>query len=732
MKIKKIKILNFRLLKDFHLDLEKDLSLVIGKNNSGKTSLLAILEKFIGQRAHLSEFSCDDFNIDFQKKLKAIVEGEEVQADDFLGIQLKLFIEYEKADNLSNLSKVIMDLDPGNNTVVLCYEFKLRHDDVTAFTEDYKEFASKKTAKYQEIIDEANKTKPKGFEITVQEHQKKLRNIFNDFLKDALKRHFDLTIKTVLFDTATQEENDLEYVDLTNENIKFDKLINFRVIGARREVSNKDSNKALSLLSSKYYEKKEGLQEDSSAVDNFKETLSDTDDKLDVVYVGLFKGVIDKIATFGGVKPGDSLIKIISTLQHKDLLKGNTTVMYDHNEEHSLPEHYNGLGYMNLIGMIFEIEVLLTDFRKDDKENEEPADINLLFIEEPEAHTHPQMQYVFIKNIKGILSAASKGEGGLKNFNLQTIITTHSSHIAAESQFNDIKYFTQVAKNEVKAKNLKDLEKEYDKHGEKENFKFLKQYLTLNRAELFFADKAIFIEGDTERILLPAMMRKIDQENPANPLLLSQNISIVEVGAYSHIFEKFINFINVKSLIITDIDSAKLVKKTNKKGEEIMSAEGCEVTDSDASLTTNASLKFFFSQDSLGYYTALTFVDKTLSKSTKWSLDKDGNLGIVFQTNEQNSKTENYHARSFEDAFFHLNRQFVIDNKTGFKSLKNINHFDEAANSPYLLATECIDKKPSFAMEVLLNSKDDAAGKNFSNWDIPNYIKEGLLWLQTN
>jgi putative ATP-dependent endonuclease of OLD family len=62
----------------------------------------------------------------------------------------------------------------------------------------------------------------------------------------------------------------------------------------------------------------------------------------------------------------------------------------------------------------------------------------------------------------------------------------------------------------------------------KKNYKFLKQYLTLHRAELFFADKAIFVEGDTERILLPAMMKKIDQEKPDNPLL-SQNISIIEV-----------------------------------------------------------------------------------------------------------------------------------------------------------------------------------------------------------
>ena len=58
MKIKKIKIKNFRLLKDFQLDLEEDLSLVIGKNNCGKTSLLAILEKFIGLGRNKKDFYC--------------------------------------------------------------------------------------------------------------------------------------------------------------------------------------------------------------------------------------------------------------------------------------------------------------------------------------------------------------------------------------------------------------------------------------------------------------------------------------------------------------------------------------------------------------------------------------------------------------------------------------------------------------------------------------------------
>ena len=38
MKIKEIKVENYRLLKDFSIDLEDDLSLVIGKNNTGNST----------------------------------------------------------------------------------------------------------------------------------------------------------------------------------------------------------------------------------------------------------------------------------------------------------------------------------------------------------------------------------------------------------------------------------------------------------------------------------------------------------------------------------------------------------------------------------------------------------------------------------------------------------------------------------------------------------------------
>ncbi|MBN8685303.1 MAG: AAA family ATPase [Chitinophagales bacterium] len=125
MKIIKIEVENFRLLKKFSMDLEEDLSLVIGKNNTGKTSILSILDKFLNEK---SKFSYDDFNIDFKNELEALIKSVDIP-EEFTpkGIKLKLFIEYNEKDDLSNVSRVLMDLDPNNNKIVLGFEYTITY-----------------------------------------------------------------------------------------------------------------------------------------------------------------------------------------------------------------------------------------------------------------------------------------------------------------------------------------------------------------------------------------------------------------------------------------------------------------------------------------------------------------------------------------------------------------------------------------------------------------------------
>lgn len=703
MKINKIEVKNYRLLKNFSLDLEDELSLVIGKNNCGKTSLLTVLDRFLNNK----NLTSNDFNLDYKKQLLDIILGTLPDEDSYIpnGISLRIYIEYNETDNLSNISDVMMNLDESNNLIILNFEYILSYENLQKMKLYFDDFS---------VFDGSEEEK------------------FNYFFKNEYDEYFYHSEKSVLLN---EDLEIVDFIDLKKENITLKNIINYKYISAKREVSNKDVDKTLSSQTSKIYKKTESTPAQQVAVDNFKKELIKTDRILNNNYQTIFENIIQKVEDFGGIRRGDSKISINSTLQHKELLEGNTTVMYSHSGD-SLPEHYNGLGYMNLISMIFEIEMLLVDFKK--SLEEKPSDINLLFIEEPEAHTHPQMQYIFIKNIKTLLESGIVREDG-NNRKLQYIISTHSSHIVSESDFDDIKYLQKSNnKNSVISKNLKDLEKEYEENGEQERYRFLKQYLTLNRAELFFADKAILFEGDTERILLPAMMKKIDNESEVDDeKLLSQNISIIEVGAHSQIFEKFIDFIGVKTLIITDIDSY-YEHEANENNE---TTTKCPSSNENVKYTSNSSLFFFHDKtknDEIQYFLDLNLNDKVLKKEAEnWVQDSNGYLLLVYQTNETNSDNEEYGARSFEDSFFHVNKQFMKDNLEKFSfGLKNPRYMNEEhaeyTDDMYVWAERCVAKKPSLAMEILMNSEDDEDGNEFTNWNIPSYIKEGLVWLRDN
>ncbi|WP_179007065.1 ATP-dependent nuclease [Winogradskyella forsetii] len=693
MKIKKIKIENYRLLKQFSIDLEEIMSLVIGKNNTGKTSLLAVINSFLNG-SDKSRFSFDDFNIDFKNDLKALIEEDIPLEEEYapVGIKLKLFIEYNEHDNLANLSRVMMDLDPENKFIVIGYEYHLTYDALDRIKQKYVEFQAKEAAKL------------------VEDENYRQRDIFY-FLKLYQGKFFKSSRKSIEYNKIDEIENEDNFIDLDLEKISTKDIISFKYISAKRSVTNKENDKTLSGQTSEIYNETEKTDEQNEKIEQFKEELISTDYTLSGIYESLFEDVVEKVRLFGGIKSDDSTIKIESSLQHRELLSGNTTVMYKHNDT-TLPEYNNGLGYMNLISMIFQIEILIQEFKK--SKDEKPADINLLFIEEPEAHTHPQMQYVFIKNIKSLLDQGIVREDG-DNRKLQTVITTHSSHIVSESNFDDVKYLKKEGENTVNAKNLLDLKKQYE--DDLTQYQFLKQYLTISRAEIFFADKAILIEGDTERILIPTLMKKLDKEEKrrydalaekdTKLPLCSQNISIIEVGAYSQIFEKFIEFVGIKSLIITDLDA---VGDDSKK---------CRVAD--GTNYSNDALRLFFNNATLNELKAFTIENKKIVKNEGvWQADDNGNLCVVYQTEESGTT-----ARSFEDAFIQINREFINDKKDDFRGLKNRDLFDVAANDSYKLAEKCVRKKTHFALDILFHTNEE-----YTNWEIPLYIKEGLLWLK--
>ncbi len=689
MKIEKVHIKNFRILKDIEVDFEDALSVIIGKNNAGKTSSLAILEKFLASSK--PEFSFDDFSISEQQAICALEDTEKpVEEYAEASLSLKLYISYTDDDDISKASEFLLDLDVDKKYFVLLMEYVLTFEKYQKMVADFIEYKKTVTG----------------------------RN-FHDFISHSISRYFSVRSR------ALEYGNEENYKDISLETVA--QVISIETISARRDVDNEQGkSKSLSSLANKYY-KRIGSK---AVYPGLEQQLLETDKKLTDEYKTIFADVVDEIKGMS-YSPSEAEIAIISSLVDRFDMQNNTTVKYLHDETF-LPEDYNGLGYLNLFAIMFDIRIKLDRLAKKNSPDERPTPINLLFIEEPEAHTHPQMQYVFIMNIKSVLRKQIKETPG---FSLQTVISTHSTHIVSQCDFQDIKYFYRVVgeTNSVKSRSLKRLEsamvtttitatddnskekQRKQKAEEEAAFRFVKQYVTLHRAEMFFADKAILIEGDTERMLISAMMRKYDESKGSDTNyvpLLSQNISVIEVGAYAKVFSAFLGFIGVKTVIFTDLDCAK--KNANNR------LTSCCFTD--ATTTTNATIKHFIGIDSISDIAAKTLDERTFeydAETKAWVPSNNGHLRLCFQ-----SKDNEYQPSSFEDAFLCRNMKFAVDNKAAFQGLQNADELIESATGYYCLADRCIKSKTTFALDILMNG-----GMGNERWTTPKYIEEGLEWL---
>lgn len=675
MKIKKINIQNYRLLKDFSLELKSELSLIVGKNNCGKTSVLSVLEKIINKRSSLT---WEDINLDYRKvifeKIKKVSVTPDSELEPILGINLQIWIQYSEEDSYKNIQPFMMDLNPDNNFIILEFMYTIPIQKLRDLNHQVSDF-----------IDDFSK--------------------FEFFMKKNMSTLFEMQVYSLGYNPSTQKLTEEKSTLLEMKDVH--KIIKVRGISASREVSNKENNHSLSKTSNRFYKLNNGEDIDSNANNLLQSAILKADETLTKAYSGddsnegIFTQVFERVKKFGG-NDSEAELAIHSSLSEKDILSNNTTLYYKHDDS-LLPETYNGLGYLNLYGIIFEIETVMADIKKDS------ADINLVYIEEPESHTHPQLQYIFIKNIKDLLKVHDdelKARGATSG--IQTLITTHSSHIVSDCNFDDLIYFKRDNGTAI-SKAFNSLKEEYG--DEQLGYKFVKQYLTLNSSELFFADKVICVEGDTERILIPTMMQKVDISNPINQAsntmpLLSQNISIIETGAHSQVFRKLFDFLGIKVLIITDIDPA------NKNGgKRFTSCSAVEATS-----TTNASIKSFFDisgDEVFSMVAQKSFVEKITS---------DNRIRIAYQIPEDKNT---YQPASFEDAFISLNKKFIINQKDGliqFKALKNFE--DSEIEDFYKFARDKVNKKSALASS-LLYFEDEG-----NTWIVPKYISEGLLWLR--
>ena len=128
--------------------------------------------------------------------------------------------------------------------------------------------------------------------------------------------------------------------------------------------------------------------------------------------------------------------------------------------------------------------------------------LHLVLIEEPEVHLHTQVQQVFIRQAHKILR--NHGDlGASKNFVTQMVVSTHSSHIAHECEFDSLRYFRRLpgGQKAIPTSCVVNLENAFG--ADPDTKRFVTRYLRVTHCDLFFADAAVLIEGPAERILVP-------------------------------------------------------------------------------------------------------------------------------------------------------------------------------------------------------------------------------------
>lgn len=660
MRIKSVEIFNFRLLEEVKMMLEDDVTLIVGRNNSGKTSLTEMFKKLLSDNT--PNFLLEDFSLSchekfweaYNKQLDHLDEEEVRKTLPIIVINLNMKYKIDAA-SYGALSDFIVDLDLecDNTRVIIKYQLK---------------------------------------KIGLKNLFDKIE--FSEDLNDEQKKAaFFLTIRSRIADSYqcqvfAQDPNDeTNLKELEWHRVK--SLFHCGFINAQRGlddtstkgVTETSGNNVLGGILEKLFitATKSDKPEDQEVSKNLTVALQEVQASLNTGFNEQLKGLFPTFELFGYPGLSDPNLLTQTTLDAKKLLKNHTKVQYTGINGINLPEAYNGLGTRNLIYILLQ----LLEFYKAFSAAKAFGGLQVVFIEEPEAHLHPQMQEVFIGNLNEIAKKFAEAFE-TEAWPVQFIVTTHSSHMANKAQFESMRYFFTVADdkaNGVRKTKIKDL-----KHGMSEiapeDKAFLHQYMTLTRCDLLFADKVVLIEGTAERILLPEMIKKTDALD-ATLKLGSQYLAVLEIGgAYSYKFFDLLDFLELQTLIVTDIDSVFL---ENSKWK------ACHVTK--GGRTSNETLKTWFEDKEISPTALLA---KTVEEKTQ------GIRRIAFQIPHSDGSAC---ARSFEDSF-------ILANHPTFE----LNNTDEIP--AYELAAE--QKKSDFAVKYAIDHSD---------WVVPKYIEEGLQWL---
>lgn len=753
MKISYFEIQNFRKLKSCRVEIGEKNTLLVGANNSGKTSAIEALILFL-KEGKSKEIATTDFTLSNWHTLNKIgdewsqsedVDLSQVAQMEELGGNEELKSLYLKGwratlpaidlwldvDNseIHYISHLIPSLswEEGLIGVRLILEPKVNsRDQIEGLFRDYRQAFK--------AAESTVATAQSGGFTTLKLWPQSLK----EFLDRKLHSYF--TVNAYLLDPAKLETPDdglakpQELPDTAfpiSQKKPFEGLFKIDVINAQRgfsDVHTSDSaGSSATPLSSQfrsYYDRHLDPSDLPEPADvEALSAIEEAKEKFDAKLKSGFQSAITELEDMGYPGFSDPEIIVTSNVNPVDGLAHDSAVQFrvgmaeQEQKPLLLPEKYNGLGYQNLISMVFRLIRYRDEWlrigkagkRRLEDEDTVIEPLHLVLIEEPEAHLHAQVQQVFIKNAHKVLRNSDDLDD---KFTTQLIVSTHSSHIAHEVEFSDLRYFRRLAaktKEEVPCATLVNLSETF---GDKSNCsKFASRYLKTTHCDLFFADAVIMVEGPAERMLVPHFIKEYYKK------LDSRYITVLEIGgSHAHRLRPLIEKLGILCLVITDLDS--VVKPEGERAQKIRPERD------KGYLSGNHTLKSWLPNKEL--LDDLLECTEKISTNGLVCVAYPAPISAVYSDGDDEVEGIPY---TFEDALA-LSNIGLFRNISDSKGL--LKKITESLTEETILAACCgmfdaLDgpaKKAEMALELLyLHEPSELA--------TPKYIAEGLMWLQT-
>ncbi|MFT3687706.1 ATP-dependent nuclease [Paenirhodobacter sp.] len=733
MKFTRIEIFNFRKLRGARLDMSDKQTLLVGANNSGKTSAMKALRKFLKDRGGIDTRDVTASNWEEIEQI-AGAWTQEAEADLTPLLAQLPFIDvwlHAEASDFHHVAHLIPTLTwtGGLLGVRLRLEPKKGADIKAGY------LAARQAAEALQPVG----TSAKGFALWPRD--------FREFLDKRMKDLFELNAH--LLDPSTYTASGevapppLPPLSVGIGPNPFAGLLHVCEINAQRGFSDvgdgKDddgklvhaANRKLASQIQPYFRKH--IDPETAPTPNDVEALramydaeTTFNDRLKDGFANAIKELED-LGYPGGLN--NPKISIATQIKPVDGLDHPAAVQYDISGDASgvkLPEGYNGLGFQNLISMVFQLMRFRDDWMQVGKFKSQvlnPDDrgiepLQLVLIEEPEAHLHVQVQQVFMARAYKVLRNHEDLEKKGSAFTTQLVVSTHSGHIAHAAVFEELRYF----KRELPSHGVVPTATVANMTGlfgaDTQTRRFVTRYLLSTHFDLFFADAIIVIEGAAERILLPHLIQH------HYPDLAVAYLSFLELGgSHAHRMRPLIEALEVPTLIITDLDA---VAKVDIDGKNV--TQSARPRSGAAQTIVNQVLKTWLP--------GIEEVDKLMAAppNTLCHTDASRAIAVAYQTPQevtQGAQTQTITPSTFEDALALANAEAVTDAAKAELACRMTRAFAKSistASTPEDLATALFDRlakypeKAAFALDLLYI-------EDIKVLRAPPYIEKGLIWL---